>query len=79
MKLVLLTGTDLMIANSHGETALHFAAELGDAAVIQSMLEHGAPVDQQSANRTTALHLAVRKQRKSTMLVLLKAGTLSAA
>ena len=79
MKHVLLAGADLTIANSDGITALHFATRLEDAAIVQSMLEHGAPVDQQTANGGTALHLAVRKQRKSTMLLLLKAGAFAAA
>ena len=29
----------------HGDTALHYAAGLGDLAVMQSLLEHGAPLD----------------------------------
>ena len=77
---MLLTGADLTIANSLGDyTALHMAAQLGGQAVMQSMLEHGAPVDQQSADGRTALHLAVIAQQKSTMLLLLKAGAFAAA
>ena len=70
----MLSGTDLTIVDSYGHTALHMAVLLEDAAIVQSMLEHGAPVDQQSAKGSIALHLAVRNQRKSTMLLLVKAG-----
>ena len=74
-----LAGADLTIVNSKGETALHFAACRGDTEIVQSMLEHGAPVDQQAADGNTALHLAVWARSKSTMLVLLKAGAFTAA
>ena len=76
---MLLAGADLTIANSDDETALHFAACQGETAIVQSMLEHGAPVDKQGANGSTALHIAVRKQKKSKMLLLLKAGAFAAA
>ena len=68
-----------MIVNSQGETALHMAARLGGQAVMQSMLEHGAPVDQQSRDYSTALHWAIQSRSKRTMIALLKAGTLAAA
>ena len=74
MKRVLLAGADLTIANSKGETALHFAASRGDPAIVQSMPEHGAPVDEQTADGSTALYIAVEARQKSSMLVLLKAG-----
>ena len=75
MKRVLLAGADVTIANSIGYTALHMAAQLGGQAVMQSMLEHGAPVDQQCRDGSTALHIAIKIARsKSTMLLLLKAG-----
>ena len=72
---MLLAGADLTIANSNGDTALHFAASRGDPAIVQSMLEHGAPVDQQTAEGSTALYIAVEARQKSSMLLLLKAGT----
>ena len=45
MKRVLLTGADLTIANTDGNTALHLGARTGDLAIMQSLLEHGAPLD----------------------------------
>jgi len=41
------------------ETALHYAASHGQAAVLRLLLERGAPVDARSYNRFTPLHRAV--------------------
>ena len=75
----MLPGTDLTIATSYGGTVLHMAAYRGDPEIVQSMLEHGAPVDCQSTNGNTALHIAIIVRSKSAMLVLLKAGAFAAA
>ena len=75
----MLAGADLTIATSYGGRALHMAAHRGDPEIVQSMLEHGAPVDCQSKNGNTALHIAIIARSKSAMLVLLKAGAFAAA
>ena len=59
LKRVLLTGADLTIANSLGDyTALHMAAQLGDLAVMQSLLEHGAPLNARTPELRTPLMTA---------------------
>ena len=78
LKRALLTGADLTIANMHGDTALHLGARLGDLSVMQSLLEHGAPLDARTPELRTALmtamlgfHLGdrVNMQRTTEMLI----------
>ena len=79
---MLLSGADLTIENSKGETALHFAAQRGDPTLVQSILEHGAFVDVRSTSsgRTplmTALagfHLQDRADMQRTVEVLIAAN-----
>ena len=59
LKRVLLTGADLTIANTAGNTALHLGARTGDLAIIQSLLEHGAPLDACSPEHSHTLMAAV--------------------
>ena len=75
-------GADLTIANMHGDTALHLGARLGDLSVMQSLLEHGAPLDARTPELRTALmtamlgfHLGdrVNMQRTTEMLIAAKA------
>lgn len=60
-------------------TALHFAAEKGNAEVLTSLVAAGAKVNQPSVCGMTALHLAVWHQHVDAVRVLLQAkvrGTL---
>ena len=78
LKRVLLTGADLTIANMHGDTALHLGARLGNPAIVQSLLEHGAPLNARTPELRTPLmaamlgfHLGdrVNMQRTTEMLI----------
>ena len=54
-------------------TALHFAAGLGNEALVEALLSWGAAVDQQDHNGATPLHLACQEGCHSCVLTLLKA------
>ena len=68
---MVLAGADLTTTDPDSHTLLHFAAlhVRGNPVIIQSMLKHGASVDEQTAKGSTALHLAVTARKKSAMLV----------
>jgi ankyrin repeat protein len=49
-------------ANTDGMTALHFAAQNGDTAIVQYLVEHGAEINAQDEILSrTAIHLAAEK------------------
>lgn len=54
--------------------ALHYAAEVGDVAVVRTLLENKAVVNWLSRDGVTALHVAVRKGFADVVKVLLEFG-----
>ncbi|XP_029965755.1 NF-kappa-B inhibitor epsilon [Salarias fasciatus] len=63
MKLLMKKEADLNIQEgTSGKTALHFAVELRDIALVKLLLSRGANVDAAMFNGCTPLHLAVGRQ-----------------
>ena len=48
-------------SSAHGETPLHFAAELNYVQKAETLLQNGADVNSSDCNGTTPLHLASGK------------------
>jgi ankyrin repeat protein len=53
------TGDDIIVRTDKGEISLHAACESGQAAILQYLCEHGAPLDLEDNSRNNALHMAV--------------------
>eukprot|EP00811_Abedinium_folium_P025600 NODE_3664_length_2002_cov_5.939200.p1 GENE.NODE_3664_length_2002_cov_5.939200~~NODE_3664_length_2002_cov_5.939200.p1 ORF type:complete len:535 (+),score=139.56 NODE_3664_length_2002_cov_5.939200:182-1606(+) len=63
---------DLEAQDGRGQTPLHLAAQSGDVALIQVLLEHGAdPNTQEETTGWTPLHFAVAKNHYALILQLL--------
>ncbi|MDD3470914.1 MAG: ankyrin repeat domain-containing protein [Thermoguttaceae bacterium] len=57
-----------------GETALHFAASCGDAAMVEALLAAGASVDLKNRDGVTPLLLAAQENQLEVVRILLAAG-----
>ncbi|OBT38880.1 hypothetical protein VE00_11137 [Pseudogymnoascus sp. WSF 3629] len=55
-----------------GQTALHVAATISDAAIVELLLQKGAVKDAEDNAKQTPLHLAVRNGKKDIVQMLLK-------
>ena len=65
------------IVSRSGWTALHYAASVGDDAIVRQLLAHGAQIDARSppaSGSFTPLMMAVREGRDDTVDLLLAAG-----
>ncbi len=72
---VLRAGADVNAARGDGITALHLAAEQGDAEAVQALLDAGADVGAGTRiGRYTPLHLAARGGHGDVVAMLLEAG-----
>ncbi|KAL5337520.1 ankyrin repeat-containing domain protein [Aspergillus crustosus] len=60
--------------NADRMTALHWAARVGNTALVQVLCGAGFKVDTLDQRGRTALHLAVRENHQSTVTALLQAG-----
>lgn len=72
--LLLKAGADPRFSDEHGFTALHFAAENGDASLCDALIRAGATVDAPLENQETPLHRAARLCHVQTLRLLLNAG-----
>ncbi len=69
-------GAGVNATDDDGETPLHLAAAIGQAAIVAALLDGGADVDAVSQNRRTPLHWAVRNGCEAVVRLLLAAGAL---
>lgn len=60
--------------NQPGWTALHYAASVGDNAIVQMLLDKSAYIDAESPNRTTPIMMAARSGHILTVKLLLDEG-----
>ena len=75
VRLLIKQGLDVNAAQPDGMTALHWAAQRGDAGGAQMLMYAGARVDAVTRNGNyTPLHLAARNGRAATVKALLAAG-----
>ena len=75
VRLLITQGLDVNAAQPDGMTALHWAAQRGDAGGAQMLMYAGARVDAVTRNGNyTPLHLAARNGRSVTVKALLAAG-----
>ena len=63
---------DINHADEHGNTALHCAAETGNAAVIRQLLKHGAEVAARNVTGETPIQLAANRAHGTVVKHLLK-------
>jgi ankyrin repeat protein len=54
------------------QTALYWAADIGNKAVVQQLLEHGANVEVKSNIEETALHIAAKYRNDAVVQLLLE-------
>ncbi|KAA8900228.1 hypothetical protein FN846DRAFT_989152 [Sphaerosporella brunnea] len=73
MRLLLDQNLDKDAQDNSGRTALHYAAENGDEAIVRLLVEHGASDRLKDKNGKIALELAVKKLYVSPALLLLVA------
>ena len=71
---LLAAGTEVMVRDEHGQTALHLAARTGQAGFVRHLIAAGAPVDARDADGNTPLHRAVGSGRREAAQVLIAAG-----
>jgi ankyrin repeat protein len=72
---LIASGADVNEARGDGMSALHVAAEAGDARVVEELLSHGAEVDVGTRiGSYTPLHLAARGAHVDVLRALLAAG-----
>ena len=72
--LLLATGPDLEVGNSHDRTALMLAALEGHAAVVEALLDAGAKIDRRDLRGNSALMLAAEKNQDAVVRLLLQRG-----
>jgi ankyrin repeat protein len=60
--------------NRHGWAPLHYAAAVGDVAIISLLLDKSAYIDTESPNKTTPLMMAARGGNNEAVKVLIEAG-----
>jgi ankyrin repeat protein len=72
-ELLVRSGCDLNVVSGQGRWPLYEAAESGNAAHVNWLVEHGAQVDLTSTGET-ALHASVRSDDLATVAALLDAG-----
>ncbi len=76
----LLGGSPLLIRSKlHGATALHRAAARGDSALIEFLLERGAPVDEPDELGASALSWATEEAQDAAVDLLLARGAKASA
>ncbi len=71
---LLKSGADPKAKDNNGDTALHWAAECGHAAVVKSLLEAGADLEASSHYGDTALNIAAYRGHAAVVTALLEAG-----
>ncbi len=71
---LLKSGADPKAKDNNGDTALHWAAECGHAAVVKSLLEAGADLEASSHYGNTALILAAFEGHAAVVKLLLARG-----
>jgi ankyrin repeat protein len=65
---------EVKIQDSHGQTALHIAADLCNFAMVQMLVEHAAPLDLVDENKNAPLHLAALRMDKKIVELLIRSG-----
>ncbi len=60
--------------DTHGITALHWAAAQGHGAMVTLLLDHGADINARDVDGNTPLHLAARNGNLSVVQLLLARG-----
>jgi ankyrin repeat protein len=65
---------DVGAADSNGRTALHLAAERGEAAYVRGLLQAGAKANQPDAHGWTPIFFAAASGDPETVAALLQAG-----
>lgn len=60
-------------ARIHGDTALHIAAELGNTALVETLLRHGASASLENTHGETPLAIAIRSSKQAAVATLLTA------
>lgn len=78
-RLLVRSGSRLHLKDNDGNSALHFAAGLGDADLCQILLEVGAQVDEHNQVGDTPLSVAARKGSTESVLLLLNSWTVQSA
>ena len=76
VRTLLQQGADVNAAQGDGMTALHWAAELGDAEMAEMLIFAGANVEAETrAGHYTPLHVACRNGHAAVAEILLEAGS----
>ena len=70
----LQAGRSPSVPDDSGETALHYAAQLGDQRMANALLYYKAPVDARDQFGNTPLHWAAQRGSMSVMQLLLDSG-----
>lgn len=68
-------GADPNALNAYGLSALHWASSQDDILMMETLIECGAAVDQQSKDGSTALHAACRDECEAAVAMLLRCPT----
>lgn len=67
-------GADVTVADHLGRTALHLAAEAGDADIVRRLVDAGANINQLSAAQASPLVIAVKGKHDEVVALLLREG-----
>ena len=67
-------GHDIDAADRAGRTALFYAAQDGDAAIVAELIKHGANVNARDAMLETPLHFAARQYQPEIVRLLIDNG-----
>ena len=60
--------------NRPGWTALHYAATIGDCAIVKLLLDRSAYIDAESPNKTTPIMMAARSGQRAAVKLLMEEG-----
>ncbi|XP_067660129.1 serine/threonine-protein phosphatase 6 regulatory ankyrin repeat subunit B-like [Haliotis asinina] len=75
VKALIHAGSDIMIADNKGNTALHLASVGNHIQIVKTLIDKGANVNQRNTGGNTPLHLALSTQStKACVEILLKRG-----
>jgi ankyrin repeat protein len=70
---LLQSGRDANVPDDNGETALHYAAQLGDQQMVQALLYYKAAVDPRDQFGNTPLHWAAQRGNTAILRMLIDA------
>lgn len=74
LELLLENGADITVKNPNEETALHWAAIIGQETSVRILLERGADIEARNRRGESPLHVAIRWRHEKPIKALLKHG-----